>query len=304
MKIAVLTGGGADGAFTVGRLETLNKDYDKAIGSSTGSLASVLTLLKDWDKLGDAYENTETKDITEKSAFSKDGTLNIRKVITRTIRSYGKNQPKTVGESKALRKRINTFVSEADYNRLREQEKEAIVTCFSMTTESVSHFSSLQEKFEDFKDWMWGSANPPIVFSLLKKARLQGGDLEEWVDGGVGSITPISLAVLLGAKEVDVFMHQPKPEYHFKKSIKNVPHFVTRLLKSYYKVNEVKELQAGIELAKLKGIKVNVYWMPQEYYDNSLIFGKDKMKHLREMGRQNAFNNIDKYDFTKKTLDS
>ena len=297
MKIAVLTGGGADGAFTVGRLETLNKDYDKAIGSSTGSLASVLTLLKDWDKLGDAYENTETKDITEKSAFSKDGSINIRKVITRTIRSYGKRQPKTVGESKALRKRINTFVSEADYNRLREQEKEAIVTCFSMTTESVSHFSSLTEKFEDFKDWMWASANPPIVFSLLKKAKVEGGNIEEWVDGGVGSITPISLAVLSGASEVDVFMHQPKPEHHFKKSIKNVPHFISRLFKSYYKINEVKELEAGLELAKLLNVNVNVYWMPHEYYDYSLIFGKEKMKNLRQKGREHAYDCFDNYNF-------
>ena len=73
-KILVVTGGGADGSVTVGRLESLGvPDYSIGVGVSTGSLVIPHALLGDIEKLKNFYLNVKQKDITEDSAFKRNG---------------------------------------------------------------------------------------------------------------------------------------------------------------------------------------------------------------------------------------
>ena len=62
-KGLAVSGGGAHGAFGAGTLAGLNKDYDIAAGISTGALMTPLVLLKDFDRLKEAYTSVTDKDI-------------------------------------------------------------------------------------------------------------------------------------------------------------------------------------------------------------------------------------------------
>lgn len=302
-KIVVIAGGGADGAHTIGTLSKLKKDYDLAVTISTGSIMGLLVVLGEWTRVATQYMAPETSDITEKSAFTKKGRIHIPKAIWRTMKSFFTSDIE-VGQSKNLRKLFDEHITEKDYERVRRLSKEVKVGCFSMQTERTSFFSSRFEEFEDFKDWMWASANPPVVFSTLFKSRRSGKKKEQWVDGGIGVVNPLYQAVLYAEKgaEIDVFCHRPKPKIEWKKYIKNVPHFIMRLASSLFKSSQNKDILLGLQAAEAKNCLVRIYWMEKEYFNNSLIFGKEKMQLLFEHGQANASNkkNIEIHDFKIK----
>jgi predicted acylesterase/phospholipase RssA len=54
-KGLIISGGGAFGAYGVGTLASLNKDYDIVAGISTGALMGSLVALKKFDVLKEAY---------------------------------------------------------------------------------------------------------------------------------------------------------------------------------------------------------------------------------------------------------
>jgi predicted acylesterase/phospholipase RssA len=301
-KIAVIAGGGADGAHTVGTLSKLNNDYDLAVTISTGSIMGLLVVLKEWKRLATQYMTPETSDITEKSVFTKKGHIHVSKAIWRTVKSLFLPGIE-LGQSKNLRKLFDEHITKKDYEEAFAAGKEVRVGCYSMQTERTSFFSSRYEEFEDFKDWMWASANPPIVFSTLFKPRRKGGKNEQWVDGGIGVVNPLYQAVLQAEEgaEIDVFCHRPKPKRVWKKYIKNVPHFAARVAGAIWGSSLNKDIKLGLQAAEMKGCIVKIYWMEKEYFNNSLIFGKSKMQLLFERGQANAFNekNIEVHDFRK-----
>ena len=285
-NIAVFTGGGADGAVTVGRLKELNKSYDKAFCISTGSLLGPLALLKKYDKLEELYLSATQEKITDRSIFDKDGKLIPRKVIFQALATLWRKE-KSLGSSKALREFIEQNLTEDEYKELSLYRKEVYVGCYSNTTEELVYFDS-SEDFEDFKDWMWASANPPLAFSMLTKKRDKDFQEEEWNDGGVHSIIPILHALCFASKgdTVDIFMHSPRPIVSFKKKIKNAFHHAARLAKAKLSNIDIqKDLDSAIKLAKAKGVKVNIYWQAYEVRDNSLIFVPSEMKERLELGK-------------------
>lgn len=290
-KIAVFTGGGADGAVTVGRLEVLNKDYDIGIGISTGSLIVVKALLKKYQDLKNLYTNITTEDITEDSAFLSDGKVNVPKAIWRTLLSFFGGR-KTLGSSENLRDLIDLNLSQYEYESLGN--KEALVGVYSLTKEETKYFSSKKEKLSDFKDWMWGSANPPIAFSILKKNK------QEWCDGGLQEVTPINLAVSLAqpGDEIDVFMHRPKPKHFNNDPIKNIIQYIVKVIKLLFKESDEKDIRQGIQFAALKKVNLNIYWMGHEVRENSLVFNKKDMLTRYKLGKNWAKreNLIDRYE--------
>jgi len=286
-RILVVTGGGADGAVTVGRLESLGvPNYSIGVGVSTGSLLIPLALLGNIEKLKKFYLNIRQRDITEDSAFKDNGKLNITKTIKRTLRSFVGGRL-SVGSSKNLRNTIEKAFTPKDYNELRELFKVAYVGAYSLNMDDNTYFNSNTSRYSDFLDWMWASSNPPVVFSLLEKVGLNDC-VEQWCDGGVKEVMPISFALSLANKgdEIDVFMHRPKRDKSFKLGVNNIVQLVARVVLSLFKHSEDKDLKLGIALAKNKGVKLNIYWMGYEINQNSLIFNKEEMEERYNLGKQ------------------
>lgn len=80
-KAIVIQGGGSFGAFTVGRVIKANKDYDVAIGSSTGALIAPLALMKEYNQLQHRYTNTSNSDVYTKYPFWKNGIPKIHMAL-------------------------------------------------------------------------------------------------------------------------------------------------------------------------------------------------------------------------------
>jgi len=298
-RILVVTGGGADGAVTVGRLEALGMpNYTYGIGISTGSLVVPHALLGDIEKLKDFYLSATQKDITEDSAFKKNGKLNVTKTIKRTLSSFMGGRL-SIGSSKSLRETIGKAFTEKEYKSISDSNKVAYVGAYSLNTDDNTYFNTSSSEYLDFLDWMWASANPPIVFSLLEKVGLNG-TVEQWVDGGVKEVMPISFSLGLASEgdEIDVFMHRPKREKKHEKGVKNIVQFAGRVLKSIFKHSEDKDLSLGLAMAKNKKVKINLYWMGYEVNDNSLVFDKKEMEQRYNLGKEwidGKF--VDSYDF-------
>ena len=305
MKGIEISGGGSHGAITVGRLKARNEKYSKGGGTSTGALMLPLVLLGGYAKLEQAYTSVKTKDITEHSAFTKKGRIHVPKAIYKISRSIISSRYRTLGESKNLLKLIRTFVTPEDYSVLQQFNIEAIVYTYSMSYRELVGFSSKEEQYNDFIEWMWASANAPVVFSLLRKERVRGSeDYEEWVDGGITDGHSAQRLIASGCTEVDLFLHYPKPSKRSKKkgSINNVAHFVLRLIGSLYREVSKNDIERAIDAAKIHKACLRIHYTPYKLSDNSLIFDNKKMKEWVKLGEKIAFDPsyIDTYDYRKK----
>ena len=84
-RIAVISGGGAHGAFTVGKLSKLNLDYDIVLGVSTGALMAPLIGLKQFSLLKQAYTSVDNKKIYNVNPFNKKGNIKILNALWRIL---------------------------------------------------------------------------------------------------------------------------------------------------------------------------------------------------------------------------
>ncbi len=285
-QILVISGGGSDGAVTVGRLIALQRNYDVAIGISTGALLAPLALLGEHKRLAEMYTNLTQKSITETSVFKKNGMPNVPLIVYKALRSLITKE-KSLGKSKALRQRIEDNYTLQDFNRLKKLTKKIHIGCYSLTCEELVWFNNVTSTFDDFKDWMWASANPPIVFSTLTKPRTENAIYEDWCDGGLASVVPVfkALEVANHGDIVDVFMHRPRLQRVEKKPLKNAFHTILRTFKALAKETAKKDLDF-IHLAESKGISVNVYWQEYEINENSLVFIKKEMEKRIILGQK------------------
>ena len=323
-KYACISGGGADGGFTCGYIAETKPSYQGGAGVSTGALLILLTLIRKYGSLTDAYINATDDDIIEDSLFNDNGGVKLFTALQRFYKAYKDKDP-SVTHSTALRKYIDEFIEEEDFEK-------GLKYPIALGVHSYSYKENLYVvnkgvTFEDFKDWMWISANVPGFMSTVTKARPGSDELEQWTDGGVQENVPLKWCLLNGADEVDVYMHSPKPSYFnswirriFNKSgIQNTaytlhenfgerkksknltnPHeTLLRVGQGVIKDSWQESLLSGLLLAALTKKRVRIIWMPQEFYDNAFKFGKDKMKHLYEEGKRSARkgDTIDIFDF-------
>jgi hypothetical protein len=304
---AIISGGGAFGAYGAGTLAALNHDYDLIIGISTGALMSSFVALKEWDLLKEAYTSVTNKDIFDSKwyrpmPFNNDGKLNKLSVLYALI--TGAN---TLGTSNAMRKLIDKFLSEEHYNKIREKNISVIVGCQNINEKpsKVHHFDIRNCSFEDFKDWIWASANAPFVTSLIEKEWTdKDGNkiLGEWTDGGLTELLSLSsydLDILLECKEIDVIIHREIPKYIAQRSAtKDFLHNIERSVDAMRYDIELSELMKNIQSLQSKGVTVNVYWLGRKLAENSLVFDKKIMTQWWEEGFSTAFddNRVVKFD--------
>lgn len=291
-RAVCISGGGSFGAFSVGTLAALQRDYAIVAGVSTGSLMAPLVALGEYGRLCEAYTSVVQSDIFDWNPFRRNGKLHIPKALWRVV--SGKN---TLGDSGALRRTIDRFLTENDYVEITRRGKQVIVACQEIRREPerIEYFSSTDTAFEDFKDFMWASSNVPIVTSLMEK---NGG---EYTDAGASELLSLCQVIQMGATDVDVLIHRPRPEVRTKTPTGNVAHNFFRLFAIMRKAIEHDDLRTGLLEARLAGARVNVCWLPRKLADNSLMFDRQVMQGWFDEGYDTARDPArwDRYDFGK-----
>jgi len=295
-KGAVISGGGKDGALTVGRMSILKNDYDFAIGVSTGALMMILVLIGRYDLLYQLYTEINQDRINEKSIFNPDGSVNIKRFIWYSVISFI-SYKKSIGESKRLLSYINENIKDEYFDIIKGQ-KESVSVVYSISHSKPLFISSESPAFskQDLREFIWASANVPVIMSTLEKNI--GGELHQLVDGGVAVGTPLKQAVLAGCKEIDVFMHKPK---NIKPSgtQKNYIGIMGKAAKDGLSMSHDKDLEIGLKFARDNNCYVRVFWMEKELYSNPYIFKKKDMQNLYIEGKrlQEKGLCIDIYDY-------
>lgn len=307
-KACVISGGGSWGAFGGGTLARINSDYNTVVGVSTGSLLAPFVALKEWELLKEAYTNVDNSDIFDNcwykgNIFTKKG--KIRKLPIAMTLLLGQ---KSVYTSNALRKTINKFFTETHYENLVKYNKEVLVGAqnFAQSPSKIHYFSSVNEEYEEFKDWMWCSTNFPFYTTLVKKSwRDQQGNFHigQWGDGGLTNLIGINQLIGKGFSEIDIILHRTKPINKFEgERVNNLIENVTTSINAMRHDIEFECFYERIRRLNREGVKVTVYWLPRKLNSNSMIFNKQQMIDWWDEGYENAFclQRIEEFNPTKK----
>jgi predicted acylesterase/phospholipase RssA len=299
---AVISGGGAWGAYGVGLLSKLNKDYDVVAGISTGALMSPLVSLSKYNKLKEAYTSVSDKDIFDLKWYlprpiKKNGKENIFAILLALIMGW-----KTFGTTKKLRKTIDKFFSYQEFEEIVNLEKDIIVGAQNLKqSPSRIHYFNIKDMeknhkgYEDFKDWMWASANAPFGTSLIKK---EWSDplfpnktyMGQWTDGGLTELAPFTEVANRNCDEIDVIVHRPLPTDVYEiDSVDNLIENVGVSVDAMRFDIEFEYLFINAKLIAEKGTKVTIYFLPRKLSNNSLVFNKNDMTEWVFEG----YNNVD-----------
>jgi predicted patatin/cPLA2 family phospholipase len=294
-RAALISGGGSWGAFGGGTLARINTNYDVVVGVSTGSLLAPLVALREWDLLKEAYTTVNNDSIFDKCWYkgfpiSKDGKVRKLPIIMTLLLGE-----KSVCTSNALRDTINTFFKEEHFNELRRQNKEILVGTqnYAETPSKIHYFSSQFEEYEDFKDWMWCSANFPFFTTLVQKSwNNETGSFHvgEWSDGGITALIGVDQLMMKGFKEIDIILHRSKiVEKYEGKSINTLMDNVNASIGAMRYDIEFEYFYERIKRLNKQGAKVTVYWLPRKLSANSMVFDEKEMSAWWEEGYETAF---------------
>jgi predicted acylesterase/phospholipase RssA len=307
-KACVISGGGSWGAYGGGTLARINGEYDTIVGVSTGSLLAPLAALREWELLKSAYTTVKGSDIFDSCWYkgkplSKDGKLKKLPIVMSLILGQ-----KSVCTSDALRKTIDRFFSNEHFEELREKRKEILVGTqnFAQVPSKIHYFSSIDENYEEFKDWMWCSANFPFFTSLVKKSWRDGqGNFHVglWSDGGLTDLVGLDQLSMKGFKEIDIILHRRKNINSFEgNKVHTLMENVTTSINAMRYDIEFDYFYEKIKRFNKQGTKVTIYWLPRKLSQNSMVFNKKEMSAWWEEGYNTAFDSdrIEVFESTKK----
>ena len=308
VKGLVISGGASWGAMGVGTLARMNKNYQHIAAISTGALMSPLVALKEWDVLKEAYTSVNQSDIYDKkkwyepNQFKKNGGISILNLIWAQL--SGKV---TAGTSNNLRKLIDNFITEEQFETLKYRKITlAVGTNNIKQSPAKMHYFDINDEnynFEDFKDWMWASANPPIFFSLMNKKWYDAEDdcwyNGQWTDGGLTQLLALDyLSDKKKCDEIDVLIHRAKPEKAKEiGDVKDLYHNAERCFIAMRDDIAYDSLPDEIEKLNKNGVSVRLIWLPRKPSDNSLIFNQQEMLEWYQEGYDTALdkNRIDEF---------
>ena len=284
MKALVISGGGSKGAYAGGVAQFLigeqGKNYDIFVGTSTGSLLLPHLALGKLDKLHEIYTNVNQRKIFSLSPFvvkKKDDREYVAINFKNTILQFIKKK-RTFGESKNLRKLIRNSFTPDEFESIKANGKDVIVTVANLSKSSVEYKSIQDFSYEEFCDWIWISCNYLPFMSLVTKNGY------EYADGGFGSVVPIREAIKRGATEVDVIILESENMERNKVLGKNP--FSLMLSLFGYMVDQVERsnIIEGKLAAINKNVALNLYYTPSKLTENSLIFNKKLMRLWWQQG--------------------
>lgn len=288
MKALVISGGGSKGAFAGGVAEYLinerEKEYDLFLGTSTGSLMVTHLALGKLRELKAIYTTVNQRKIFSNNPFVV-RTVHGEKVVSvnhlNTLWNFI-NGRKTFGESKNLRKFIRRYVTESYFDKIKQSDKDVIVTLSNLTANQVEYKSLKDCTYLDFCDWIWGSCNYVPFMSLLEKDNCQ------YADGGFGCLVPIREAILRGATEVDAIILETEVSQTNRLPAKNPFSLMGDVFSFMMDHVERHNITIGQLQAEHKNVKLNLYYTPTVLTTNSLVFNKKLMKKWWKQGHKYA----------------
>jgi predicted patatin/cPLA2 family phospholipase len=294
-KAAVISGGGSWGAYGGGTLARINGDYDTIVGVSTGSLLAPLTILKEWDLLKEGYTTVTNNSVFDNywykpAPLSREGKLRKLPILISFIMGE-----KTICTSNSMRKTIDKFFPQEFFDLLKQQNKEILVGTqnYAQQPSKIHYFSSQTENYEDFKDWMWCSANFPFFTTLVQKSWKDcSGKFHVglWSDGGLTDLVGLDQIMGKGYKEIDVILHRTNTvEKYEGYEIRNIlENFTTSVNAMRYDI-EFEYFLQKIQRLNDEGTKVTVYWLPRKLSANCMVFNKEEMTAWWTEGYETAF---------------
>jgi NTE family protein len=290
----LISGGGSWGAYGAGTLARLDKDYDTIVGVSTGALMSPFVALREWELLHTAYTTISNNDLFDKYWYkqfpiSKSGKIRRLPIIISLILGQ-----KSVSESHSLRKTIDKYFSIEMYSEIRNQGKEILVGTqnYAEIPSKIHYFSSSNENYEDFKDWLWCSANFSFFTSLVKKAwkDTKGNfHIGEWSDGGLTDLVGIDKLIGMGFTNVDIIIHRPISNITYEGNVINnlLDNVVTGISAMRHDI-EFEFLYDRVQELNKEGTLVNIYWLPNIPEIDSMCFNGGLMTKWWDDGYNTA----------------
>jgi predicted patatin/cPLA2 family phospholipase len=277
-KALVISGGGSKGAFAGGIAEFLIKDcgnqYGLFLGTSTGSLLVPLLSIGEIEKIKGIYTSVNQQQVFSTCPLivsKKDGVYKTRINHFGIIKMFIKRK-KTFGESLSLRKLIKEIIHVDDFERMRQNPADVLVTLSNLSTNMVEYKRLKDYSYDDFCDWIWGSSNFVPFMSLLEKNGF------EYADGGFADLVPLSEAIYRGAEEIDVIILKTEQIIQNKKPIRNALELTVRTFD--FMLDQISN--DDITIGRLEGIrrqvKINFYRPPKRLTENSLVFDPEQMK--------------------------
>ena len=189
---------------------------------------------------------------------------------------------KTFGESENLRKLIAREISKEVFETAKAKHKEVVVCVSNFTLNEIEYKSLSACSYEDFLDWIWVSCNFLPFMSLVVKNRF------EYADGGFGCIIAIEEAIRRGAKEIDAIMLNTEVQQLNRMRSRNAFDVLLSTL-DFMGDQIVKDnIKVGQLLAKEKGVKLRLFYIPKVLTTNSLVFDRHEMENWWQEGWEHA----------------
>lgn len=291
----LISGNGSWDSYGIGTLARINSNYDVVVGMSTGSLSASMVALKQWEVLRNNYELIETSDVFDIRWYKikpidKDG--RIRKIPIIMTLLFGN---RTIYSSNKLRKSLNSYLNDDYYNELRAENKEVLVGVqnYSQVPPKIHFFSSMTESCEEFKDWMWCSANFPFYGSLVKKSwRDNFGNFHvgRWNGGVLPDLDGLNQLIDRELDEIDIILHRTRPEEKLEGNrIHSLIEYVVSSIQSLRNDYETQYFYEKIRELNKAGTKVRVFWLPRKLSTNPMSFNSDEMLAWWDEGYSTAY---------------
>jgi len=281
MRALVISGGGSKGAFAGGvaqyLIEQKKNNYDLFIGTSTGSLLVSHLALRKVDEIKSIYTNVNQNSIFSHCPFkikTKHGVENIGIHHFNIIKNFIKGS-KTFGESYNLKKLIEDSISEVDFNTLKQNYLDVVVTVSNLSLNQVEYKSIKDFSYLEFCEWIWISCNYTPFMSLVKKNGC------EYADGGFTVNFPIQYATEK-TNYIDAIIHAPEDvseSFDNKNILQGIPSIINMLMDA----NLNKDIKSSEHFMN-HGKTINYTFTPYELTDSAMFFDKHQMKMWFDMG--------------------
>lgn len=278
MRALVISGGGSKGAFAGGvaqyLIEQEGREYDMFLGTSTGSLLVPHLASNDIGKLYDVFTHVNQHSIFSINPFvikKKNGREYVSINYFNTLLQFVKRK-RTFGESKSLKRLIKKSFTLEEYNRIREEKEDVVVTVANLSKNRTEYKSINDFSYEEFCDWIWISCNYIPFMSLVKRNGF------EYADGGLGCVVPIREAINRGATEIDAIILESENLEYNKVLGKNPFSLMINLFGHLLDQVERGDITIGKLAALHNNVTLNLYYTPTKLTENSLIFNKSLME--------------------------
>jgi NTE family protein len=276
MKALCLSGGGSHGAFEVGVLKKLlleeKRQYDIITGISVGAINGACLAQfkkedaeKSWQELSALWSRVSTSKIRKfwfgwyLAALWKSSVYN-----TKPLKDW-------------VYKELDPALIHTSGRKLR----------ISAVSADKGETITATEDFPDIRNWVLASSAFPVMFQPIE---ISG---QNWVDGGIRSVTPLAEAVRAGADDIDIIMcSNPNLIKQFNGK-SNVPKLALRCIDLMINQIERDDLKVCQLKNKIEGYKQIKTTLIQPFTDledimSSLDFDQDKVQKMITLGYEEA----------------